>query len=264
MKLAFSTLGCPDWGFNDIFTTAKDLGYDAVEVRGIDREIYAPKIGEFSDEKIEETKNKLSSMGIKISMLTSAAALAIFNERERSLKEAMDYIDLAKKLSVPYIRIMSTDKPYFDGGDITQCKKLFEKVVDYCENSSVTPLMETNGLFVDTAALKDFLDDVGGKSGALWDVHHPYRFGGESIEKSVENLSKYIKYIHIKDSIVLNGRTSYKMMGYGDIPIDRAIKALDEIEFDGYYSLEWVKRWNRDLEEPGIVFAHYKNYMNRF
>ena len=31
---------------------------------------------------------------------------------------------------------------------------------------------------------------------------------------------------------------------------------------DGFFSLEWVKRWNPDLQEPGIVFAHYKNYMD--
>ena len=37
---------------------------------------------------------------------------------------------------------------------------------------------------------------------------------------------------------------------------------LDRAGFDGFFSLEWVKRWNPDLQEPGIVFAHYKNYMD--
>ena len=31
--------------------------------------------------------------------------------------------------------------------------------------------------------------------------------------------------------------------------------------YDGFYSLEWVKRWDTTLEEPGIVFAHFANYM---
>ena len=54
------------------------------------------------------------------------------------------------------------------------------------------------------------------------------------------------------------------MMGYGDIPLDEAIGSLLAKGYDGYFTLEWVKRWNKDLEEPGIVFAQYINYMKRF
>ena len=33
------------------------------------------------------------------------------------------------------------------------------------------------------------------------------------------------------------------------------------MSYDGTVSLEWVKRWNPDLEEPGIVFAHFMSYI---
>jgi len=35
MKIGFSTLGCPDWTLSEILATAKDLGYNGVEIRGI-------------------------------------------------------------------------------------------------------------------------------------------------------------------------------------------------------------------------------------
>ena len=35
MKTAFSTLGCPGWSWDEIFATAKDLGLDGIEVRGV-------------------------------------------------------------------------------------------------------------------------------------------------------------------------------------------------------------------------------------
>ena len=38
MKLAFSTLGCPDWSWEEILATAKDMGFDAVEILGIAKE----------------------------------------------------------------------------------------------------------------------------------------------------------------------------------------------------------------------------------
>ena len=48
MKLAFSTLGCPGWSFEEIFATAKDLGMDGIEIRGIGTEMYAPKAAPFA------------------------------------------------------------------------------------------------------------------------------------------------------------------------------------------------------------------------
>ena len=48
MKTAFSTLGCPDWKWREIISTAKDMGFDGVEVRGVGNTLYAPEISVFS------------------------------------------------------------------------------------------------------------------------------------------------------------------------------------------------------------------------
>ncbi len=261
MKLSFSTLGCPDWSFWDVFSIAKDLGYDAVEIRGIERDIDATKIKQFSGAEIETTKEKLAKMKVAISMLTSASTVAIHGKQDEAVIEAKKYIDLAQKFQIPYVRILSTDKAYFDGGDIELAKKVFKLIVEYADGTGVTPLMETSGLFVDTKLLADFLDEVGGNCGALWDVHHPYRFGDETIEQTISNLGDKIKYVHLKDSMIEKGMPRYKMMGYGDIPVKQAIQQLENMGYNGYFSLEWVKRWNKDLEEAGIVFAHYINFM---
>lgn len=260
MKLCFSTIGCPDWKFTDIVSTAKDLGYAAIEIRGIGGEIYAPNLKEFGED-LGKTEELLSRTGVKIAMLTSGAALANHNDSD-AVSEAKAYIDLAKKLKVEFVRVMSTDKPYFDGGDIELCKKSYKEIVDYAKGSGVTPLMETNGLFVDSKKLAEFLDECGG--GALWDVHHPYRYNDESVETTINNLGRHIKYVHLKDSVIEKGKVAYKMMGYGDVPIFDAITALKQNGYTGYYTFEWVKRWNKELEDAGIVFAHYANYMKRF
>lgn len=47
----------------------------------------------------------------------------------------------------------------------------------------------------------------------------------------------------------------------GDVPVFDTLKILHEGGYDGYISLEWVKRWCPDLQEPGIVFAHFATYM---
>lgn len=261
MNLAFSTLGCPSWSFDDILTVGKDLGYNAIEIRGVDRELYAPNIKAFSDENIDKTLERLKKLGLKICMLTSGASLAIYSKREEALTEGKAYIDLAEKLGVKYIRVMSTDQPQPDGGDIKQCKKLYTELCEYGLNKGVVPLMETNGMFADTKLLAEFLNGMNGLGGALWDINHPYRFMGESIETTFKNLGNKIKHVHLKDSVAVNGGTTYKMLGQGDIPLKEAFLLLKDNGFKGYYSLEWVKRWNQNLEEPGIVFSHYISYM---
>ena len=119
MKLCFSTIG---WRFGDMISAAKDLGYTAIEIRGIGGEIYAPAMREFTDD-FARTKDMLERTGIRIAMLTSGAALADHSAKGKSVDEAKAYIDLAAKVGAEFVRVMSTDKPYFDGGDIDLCKK---------------------------------------------------------------------------------------------------------------------------------------------
>ena len=33
MKLAFSTVGCPDYNWTEIYSMAKDLGFQGIEMR---------------------------------------------------------------------------------------------------------------------------------------------------------------------------------------------------------------------------------------
>jgi fatty-acyl-CoA synthase len=263
MNLCFSTVGCPDWSIADIVTTAKDLGYSAVEVRSLNGELYAPAMRELSTD-YAKTKELLDKTGIKIAMLSSSAALANHNVKHTAVKEALEYIALASEIGVPYVRVMSTDRPYFDGGDIELCQKQYAEIVKESEASGVTPLMETNGLFVDTKLLSHFLDEVGGNSGALWDTHHPYRYNDEKIADTVANLGGRIKYAHLKDSAIEKGKVTYKMMGSGDIPLKEIVLSLKDVGYAGYYTFEWVKMWEKDLEDGGIVFAQFATFMKRF
>ena len=41
MKLAFSTLGCPDFDWTDIYSMAKDFGFSGIEMRGLGDDIFS-------------------------------------------------------------------------------------------------------------------------------------------------------------------------------------------------------------------------------
>lgn len=264
MKLAFSTIGCPDWSFEEIFATAKDFGMNGFEVRGIGNELHAPKIKPFLPPYLEGTKKLLSDSGIEIPMLTSSACIGSRGKMlQNYINESNEYINLAASLGVPFIRVLCSKNPQPDEEvDIDFLAGVYAQICEYGEKKGVTPLIETNGVLSDSAVMARLLAKVTSQNrGVLWDVHHPYRFNGETPEQTVSAIGSEIKYLHVKDSVFKNGKVEYRMMGYGDVPVLDALKAMKAIGYEGYVSLEWVKRWIPDLEEPGIVFAHFANYM---
>ncbi len=266
MKISFSTLACPDYSWTEIYTMAKDLGFDGIEVRGLGDELDAVKARPFTAEKIDKTVAKLSKLGIEIPCLSCGACLKFTDKRQENLSEISDYINLAAKLSTPYIRILGDLTPAPDGEvDDAFVALALKEAAKEAEEKNVTLLVETNGVYADTMRLRRLLDAVGSKAvGALWDMHHPYRYMNESGKDTVENLGSYIKFIHVKDSVIENGNPIYKLMGQGDMPLAEMFTALKEIGYDGYISLEWVKRWSKDLYSAGVVFPQFAEYMKPY
>lgn len=260
MKIAFSTLGCPDWTWSDIYSTAKDLKFNGIEVRGVANEMYVPHAKRFMPDKIDSTIQKLHAGNMEISMLTTG--IAVGENQVNALEEAKEYISLAHKLSCKYIRIMISSNPQPESVDMNKSIHLYNEMCVYGEDKGVTPLIETNGDLASSKAMAVFMSAItSSNKGVLWDIHHPYRYFNESVSETYANIGQYVKYIHVKDSVMKDGKVAYRMMGYGDVPVFDALKTLQENGYSEYVSLEWVKRWNPDLEEPGIVFSHFMNYI---
>jgi len=266
MKIAFSTLGCPDFDWPDIYSMAKDIGFDGIEIRGLGKDIFAVQAQPFTDAQLPHTIKKLSELRIEIPCLSSGCCLKFPENAEKNYNEIVQYIDLASRLKTPYVRILADLEPQAEGevNDEDVLASL-RRLIPVAEEKGVTLLIETNGVYADTKRLCDLLNRAASDNvGALWDIHHPYRFAGESASTTVQNLGAYIKYVHVKDSVIENGKVSYRLMGEGDLPIDEFMMALRSINYDGYISLEWVKRWAADLSDAGVVFPHFVNYMSRY
>lgn len=262
MKLAFSTLGCPDWTWDEIFATAKDMGIDGIEIRGIGRELYAPHHPLFSQQNCKSTAERLAKAGMEISAFTSGAVLSA-PDADAAVREVRDYIEVAARMGVRYIRVLPSSSPQPEPADLVQAKRLYDLLCAEAKESGVCLLVETNGALADSAKMAEFMQGTDPQSsGVLWDLHHPYRYCGESPETTYDRLGQYIKYMHVKDSVMKDGRdVQYRMMGHGDVPVFDALKTMKQNGYDGYISLEWVKRWNKELQEPGLVFYHYNTYM---
>ena len=265
MKIAFSTLACPNSSWEEIYSMAKDLGYDGIEIRGLGEDISAVYAPPFADAAIDATIKKLNSLRLAIPCLSSACCLKDAGLKQENAAEITSYIELAAKLKTPFIRVLADRSVYPEGdADDGAVIELLKELAPFAAERGVTLLVETNGVYSDTKRLADLLLAVADDAvAALWDVHHPFRVFGEAPDVSVSNLGAYIKYVHIKDSVISDGKISYRMMGEGDLPADEIVNALRSINYDGFVSLEWVKRWSNDLEDAGVAIPQFAWYMSR-
>ncbi|MDL2206799.1 AMP-binding protein, partial [Eubacteriales bacterium OttesenSCG-928-N13] len=263
MKISFSTLGCPDFSWPEIYSMAKDFGFDGIEVRGIGSALNALDAEPFRPAQMDKTIRKLKDLGLTIPCLSTGCSLAIPELRAEAVAEITGTIELAKKLGAKYIRILAdTDAPVLGEVDDQDVIDTLKRLARFAEDTGITLLCETNGVYADTARLRRLLDAVGSPCvAALWDMHHPYRFFGESPETTIKNLNGYIRHTHVKDSVMEQGKPSYRMLGDGDLPLADMMNALVDYGYSGYVSLEWVKRWAPGLEEAGVVFPQFANYM---
>jgi len=268
MKLAFSTLACPNWSWKEITSAAKEFGFDGIEVRGLGKEISAVRAQPFANEELPTTIKNLETLRLSIVCYSSSCCLKHHNLRDKNIAEISEYIELASKTKTPFIRVLADEEPQALGDEVDDAAIVsqLKTLAVTASRHNVTLLVETNGVFANTARLFNLLEQVKSDNvAALWDVHHPYRFAGETPERTIQNLGAYIKYVHVKDSIIdQSGCVQYRLMGEGNLPIDEIMLALRSINYEDYISLEWVKRWSENLENPGVVIPHFANFMSRY
>ncbi len=266
MKLAFSTLGCPDWSWPEIYTMAKDLGYDGIEIRGLGQEIRAAKARPFTEGELPHTMEHLASLGLEVTCFTAGLCLKNQENRKEVLAEGFEYLDLAARAGVPYIRVLGDRSPAPESPvDDAAVASTLAVLASYAEYRGVTILVETNGVYADSKRLRRLIDTVASPSVAvLWDIHHPYRYANEPVAETYANLAPYIRYVHVKDSVIEDGQVRYRLMGQGDLPVRDALDILAANGYEGYVSLEWVKRWSRELEDAAVVFPQFIHFMREY
>lgn len=266
MKIAFSTLGCPEWSWEDIYSMAKDIGFDGIELRGLGGEISSYKAKPFLLNEIENTKKKLTALNLQIPCISSSCCVKNGQLIQKTMSEGISSIDLACRIGTPFVRILGDLEPFETlPVDENAVVSAIKELSDYAMPKNVTLLIETNGVYANSKRMKELMQTINRVNVAvLWDIHHPARYMNETPSMTYQELKPWIRYIHVKDSIIKNNQIQYKMMGEGDIPIKEVLDLLFKNNFEGYVSLEWVKRWSKDIEDAAIVFPHFVNYMQKY
>lgn len=267
MKLAFTTLGCPHWDLDTIIQHAVENGYAGVDFRGLQGELDIYKLREFSS-NVKETVRLFKEASLEIPCFSSSVKLVTQSQEEydKYVEELREYALLCKEFNTPYIRVF--------GGAVGKWKReeameIAERNVhDYLaivEDINVKLLLETHDDWTDSRYVKELVQRVSSNYlQVLWDIHHPYRTIGEKPDVTWENLGEWVAYTHWKDSYLKKeAARGYQLclLGDGDLPLQEIYALLKKNGYDGYYTLEWEKKWCPELEEPELAFKQFSKYM---
>lgn len=268
-RIAFSTLGCPAWSWKQILENADRFGYGGLELRGVAGEMDLTKVPEFQGTRVAATKKDVAALGLTITDLGASAAMHEKDPaaRERHFDEGRRFIDLARSLGVPYVRMFGDMIPPGEPKDevLKRVAEGFQRMAEHAKPAGVTVLIESHGDFTRSDDLVEILTRVASPQFALlWDAHHSFVAGKEQPAESYAKLGKWIRHTHLKDSRPAGTDRRYVLLGTGEVPVRDQVNVLAKAGYQGYYCFEWEKKWHPEIEEPEVAFPHYAKTMSEY
>ena len=109
MKLAFSTLGCPDWSLKYATEQAQALGFKAIEIRGVRDRLRSDTIEELLPENRAAVLRYAKENGIAFCCLGASASFHEKEKRAENMEEALSTVRLASVCGIPYVRVFGNN-----------------------------------------------------------------------------------------------------------------------------------------------------------
>jgi sugar phosphate isomerase/epimerase len=262
LPISFSTLGCPKWPWKRVLEQASQMGYAAIEVRGIEMKMDLPTLPEFSGSGLTQSIKDLDALGLKISDLGASARMHEGDPkvRQAQMDEGRRFIDLAQKLKTPYVRVFGDKVPPGE-----QKRDVMARVIDglrtlgeHAKGSGVTVLLETHGDYTDSPTVVELMKGAAMETVALvWDAHHTFVAGKEQPATTFAALKPWVRHTHLKDSKPDGKDVRYVLTGSGTVPVREQVRLLKASGYKGYYGFEWEKGWHPEIEEPEVAFPQF-------
>jgi sugar phosphate isomerase/epimerase len=262
MKIAFSTLACPDWTMPQIIQLAADSSYDGIELRFVEGEDSLWKLAAFCGTQMAETRRALTDYGLAIACADTSCRFHSpeVTERDAAIQEAERMSDMAAELGAPGIRVFGdTIQP---GADRDSTRKWIadsiRNLADRTEPKGVQVWLETHGDFVAAGETAAILNQCSSPSlGVVWDPVNSLVATGEPLAHGAALLGSAIRHVHVKDFQRCADGVQYVLTGQGAFPWQDLSAALKQLRYNGFVSFEWEKKWHPELQDATIAVPHF-------
>jgi sugar phosphate isomerase/epimerase len=282
-RLSTSTLGCPQWDLATIIRRLPEYGFDGVDFRGLRTHLKLWETPEFSS-GLRDTSARLRDAGLAVSCISSGVTLA--HSDQGKIAEADE--ELARSAEIcgatdcRQIRVFGGDLNLFaKGATESDRERATCHVVERCRTlagrahsiAGVDLLIETHDAWTNSEHMVKVLkladcDNVG----CCWDVKHTWWLGKEVAETTWSRIRPWVRNTHWKDARRSRdtGHSNEQMakthgmlvpLGEGIMPAADALDLLSADGYDGWFTLEWEKRWHPHIAEPEEAFPGFVRFM---
>jgi len=259
MRLAFTTLACPAWSFEQAADAAVRYGYAGLELRLLDGQLVTPALSTGQQARVRRV---CAAAGLDLCCLDTSLKVA---DPSASLEEGYGYLELAAALEAPLIRVFGGAPA--DEALETAAARASERLVGLAEHGrklGVRVALETHDSFAAgrsvAMALGAVADDY---AGALWDTLHPVRVG-ETADETLDLLGARLLHMHIKDGNVQPNINECRLLGEGTVPVRAILRALAARGYDGWLAVEWEKKWQPQIAEPEVALPQYAETLRAY
>jgi len=242
MNYSFMTFSCPKASLGEALAMAKRFGYDGLEPRISARHRHGIELG--IDAAARETiRREAAASGIALCCLATSCKYSDPATAGDQVAETLQAIDLAADVGAPRIRVFGGQLPKgrTRGESVELLAESLKKVSDRAAERCVTVCLETHDDWCDPAHVAEVVGRVDSAAVAVnWDVMHPVRAGGSTMDAALATLRPWIRHLHVHDGALRKDKLELVPIGEGDFDHKRVIELLLTIDYDGYISGEWI------------------------
>jgi sugar phosphate isomerase/epimerase len=266
LRLAFSTLGCPEWNLEQIAEAACNLGYQGIELRALGGTINLLDRPELQARAIEQTRAFLQDQNLSICCVDTSCSFDAVDDcvRQENVEIALRHCELATALGAALIRVFPNEIPAGATREETR-DRIAASLREVAKRtpSGIRIGLETHGAFARGQAAAEIIRLVDEDSvGLVWDVANALA-AGDSIEESARAVAPYLMHVHLRDARAVAGDEHWLpvLAGRGAVSFVETIDALQGLAYQGYVSFEWEKYWHPEIEEPEVAFEDFATAM---
>jgi len=247
MKIVFSTKHVRRASFLDTCRYAYDYGFDGFEIYDAIDERASHHDSILRRDRTADAKRKLINRSLSVSALSYPCAL---DTDEACADTLVKYVDMAAGAGIANVIVRVENEMSFD-----TLRERLDPALRRAEGSDVQILLETIGYLSNTEHIIDIINFFSSAAlGVSWNVRGTYFGAGETAETTIKTLGAYIKYVRLGD--MKDGRTV--LIGEGELPVDKLLRALSSLNFDGFI----CAAWNEEINDADIVLTHFTNYIS--
>ena len=264
VKLSTMTSVCPDWAVDEIVEGMLKHGYEGLEPRVG----WGHKAGlelDSSSSDRDGARAKLEAAGLRVCCVATGARFATEDPSELAgyIEEAKKGIDLAADLGAPVVRTFGGQRGKGQLlGIVNRTAEAYKQVMDHAAERGVTVMLETHDEWCVSAHLIAVVERVNHPNMAvLWDFMHTQRFM-ERTEETMATIGSLTRHIHAHDGRYRENGTALDTvdLGQGELDHETPLRLLNEIGYDGYFSVEVIHKPGSDHDADGSL----KNYAEGF